>query len=453
MTDQQSKLLELASDVVERARKQGADVAEASARGGWELSVRVRLQEAELVEEAGHRSLSLRVLKNQRLAMTSTSDLTPAGLQRCIDDAMALVELSEPDPFAGPADPELLCAPPHPDLELFDPAVEHIDASEALLRAQRAEKAAQAFDSRVTLSEGASFSRTASTAALVLSGGFSGVLQGSFASLSVSPVVEDDGGKRRRGFYWTAHRHLDGLEDEAAVGEEAARRTLAKLSARKVKTCQAPVIFDRDAARSIIGTFAGCLLGSALWRKSSYLLEREHTEVASPLVHLVDDPTLLRAPGSRPFDGEGLRTRRSVIVDAGVLKSFLLDSYSARKLGRQSTASASRSGASISPGTSNFIMQPGEMSQKELIAQTPRGLYVTEMMGFGFNPITGDFSRGASGFWIENGQFVHPVSEVTISSNLDAMLKGVDAVASDLQLRTSTAAPTFRIQSMTIAGT
>jgi PmbA protein len=170
------------------------------------------------------------------------------------------------------------------------------------------------------------------------------------------------------------------------------------------------------------------------------------------LVTLVDDPLLPRAPGSRPFDGEGLSSRRAVVVDGGVLKTFLLDCYSARKLERQSTASAARSGGSISASTTNFIMQPGKMTREELIASTERGLYVTEMMGFGFNAITGDFSRGAAGFWIENGKLTHPVSEVTISSNLDTMLKGIDAVANDLRLITSTAAPTFRVTSMTISG-
>jgi PmbA protein len=331
--------------------------------------------------------------------------------------------------------------------------VESIDADRAIDIAKRGEQAALGFDPRLTLSEGASFSRVTGRSALVLSSGFTGVTQGSYASLVVSPVAVDEGDKRRRGHYWTARRHFADLEGVEAVGQEAARRTLRQLGPRKVATCEAPVIFSPDAARSIIGTLAGCLVGGAIWRKSSYLIEREGTLVASPLVTIVDDPFLLRGPGSRSFDGEGLRSRRNSVVEAGVLRTFLLDSYSGRKLGRPSTASAARSGASVSASTTNFILEKGSQSHDDLVRSTPRGLYVTDMMGFGFNAVTGDFSRGASGFWIENGELTFAVSEVTISANLDAMLKGIDAIADDLDLKTSTASPTFRVASMTIAGT
>jgi PmbA protein len=447
------KLVLLSERVVESARRAGADVAEATARAGWELSARVRLGEPELVEEAGHRSVSLRVIKAQRVAITATSDLSDAGLERCVNDALMLSELSEPDPFAGPADPSELCSPPHPDLDLYDPSMEAVSAEVAIERATRAERAALDFDPRITLSEGATFSRTTGASARVLSSGFTGAYRGSYASLVVTPVVEDEGGKRRRGYYWTARRHLAELEDDLAVGKEAARRTLAKLGARKVATTEAAVVFDPDVARSLVGTFAGCILGGAIWRKSSYLLGREQSEVASPLVTLVDDPLRPRGPGSRPFDGEGLRSRRNVVVERGVLRTYLLDSYSARKLGRSSTASASVSGGSVASGTTNFVLQAGELERDAIIASTERGLYVTDMMGFGFNAVTGDYSRGASGFWIENGKLAFPVSEVTVSSNLDTMLKSIDAVGNDLDDKTSTASPTLRVAKMTIAGT
>jgi PmbA protein len=193
-------------------------------------------------------------------------------------------------------------------------------------------------------------------------------------------------------------------------------------------------------------------LGGAIWRRSSYLLEREGTQVASPLVTLLDDPLIPRAPGSRAFDGEGLASRRNLVVSQGKLQTFLLDSYAARKLARSTTASAARSGGTVSSSASNFIMQPGELTRDALIASTPRGFYVTEMMGQGFNAVTGDFSRGASGYWIENGELAFPVSEVTISSNLDTMMLGIDAVANDLDLKTAVAAPTFRVASMTVSG-
>ncbi len=451
-TEQSKTLTELAERVVARAGAAGADVAEAVARSGWELSARVRLGEPELVEEAGSRAISLKVIRDQRVALTATSDLTAEGLERLVTDALELSELSEPDPCDGPADADQLLQGEAADLDLYDDRMDGLDADEAIERAIKAERAALDADERLSLSEGATFGRRTSTSAMVLSSGFSRVQRGSYASLVVSPVAMDANDKRRRGFYWTGNRHLSDLEDGEAVGREAARRTLAMLGAKKVPTCEAPVIFSADAARSILGTFAGCITGSAIWRESSYLLCREETDVASSLVTIVDDPTILRAPGSRPFDGEGLESRINRVVERGVLKTYLLDCYSARKLGKASTASASRGGASVAPSTTNFMLLPGGMSHDDLLASTERALYVTEMMGFGFNAITGDFSRGASGFWVENGKRVHPVSEVTISSNLDAMLKGIDAVADDLVLKASTASPTFRVDAMTIGG-
>ncbi len=450
--DPTPRLLTLAAELVERARKLGADVAEASARSGWELSAKVRLGATELVEEAGHHGVSLRVIRGGRVAITSTSDLTPHGIERCVADALELCALSEPDPFAGPAAVELLSKPPYPDLELLDESIDAIDAGQAIEQARIAERAALDADSRIQLSEGATFSRTSGASALVLSSGFQGAVRGSYAALAVAPVVEDEGGKKRRGHYYSATRRHRDLESPEFIGQEAARRTLRKLGARKIETTEAPVVFDPDVARSLVGSLAGCIVGGALWRKSSYLLERLGTQVASELVTIVDDPLVVRGPGSRPFDGEGLASRRNVIVERGELKGFLLDSYSARKLGRESTGSASRSGGSIGASTTNCILQPGGQSPEDIIRSTPRGLYVTELMGFGFNPVTGDFSRGAAGFWIENGELSFPVSEVTISSTLDAMLKAIDAVGSDLELKTSTASPTVRVTSMTISG-
>jgi PmbA protein len=393
------------------------------------------------------------VIKDQHVALTATSDLSPHGLRLCVEDALELAALSEADPFAGPADPSLLHRGDLIDLDLYDPAVEGLDTRQALDRALEAEAAALAFDPNLKLSEGATFARTTSESALVLSGGFSGYVQGSYASLVVSPVAQDTEGKRHRGHYWTAFRHLSELDSGTEVGREAARRTLAKLGSRKVPTGTLPVIFDPDVARSILGAFAGCIVGGALWRKSSYLLEREGELVASPLVSILDDPLIRRAPGSRPYDGEGISSRRNIVVKDGVLKTFLLDSYSARKLGRASTASAARGGASVSASTTNFILEAGTETPESIVKKTERGLYVTEMLGFGFNAVTGDFSRGAAGFWIEKGERTFPVSEITISSNLDAMLKNIDAVGNDLVLKTSTAAPTFRVREMTVAGT
>jgi PmbA protein len=452
--DQQiADLTQLAGEVVERARNGGVDVAEAIARSGSELSVKVRLGEPELVEEAAHKSLGMRVIKDRRVAMTSTSDLTPRGLDRFVADALELVQISQEDAFAGPADPALIARGPFPDLDLYDPAGGEVTGAQALEIARRGEQAAREADPRITNSDGATFARTAGAFAVVLSGGFRGGYAGSYASLVVSPVADDEGGRKRRGFHYSAKRHLADLDAPEAVGREAARRTLRKLGARKVPTCEAPVVFDPDAARSILGLLGGCTMGSAIWRKSSYLVGREGNRVASDLVTVVDDPLIPRAPGSRPFDGEGLPARRNVLVEGGILRMFLCDSYSGRKLGRPPTGNASRgAGGGVGASTSNLLLQPTSTPPEEIVRTTRRGLYVTEMMGFGFNAVTGDFSRGASGFWIEDGQLAFPVSEVTISLNLDELLQRIDAVGSDLDLRTATASPTLRVAAMTIAG-
>ena len=453
MDNEIQALTELAAEVVERARKGGADGAEAIARSGSELTTKVRLGEPELVREAAHRGLGMRVMKDRRVALTTTSDLTPRGIDRFVADALALVEISQEDPFAGPADPELITKGPFPELDLYDPAGGAITAAEAVALAKRGEEAARAFDARITNSEGATFGRAAGAYALVLSGGFRAGSAGSYASLVVTPVADDEGGKKRRGHHWTARRFLAELDSPEEVGREAARRTLRKLGARKVPTAEAPVVFDPDAARGMVGLLASCVMGSSIWRKSSYLVGREGTRIGSDMITIVDDPLMPRAPGSRAFDGEGLAARRNVVVEAGVLRTYLCDSYSARKLGRASTASASR-GASggVGPSTSNLVLQPTRTKAADIVKGVARGLYVTEMMGFGFNAVTGDFSRGASGFWIEDGELAFPVSEVTISLNLDQLWQRVDAVGDDLDLRTATASPTLRVSAMTIAG-
>jgi PmbA protein len=449
-----SSALETGDRVVAMATRGGASVAECVLRFGAELSAKVRLGKPELVEEAGHRSLGLRVMKGKQVASTSTSDLSDAGIDRAVADALELAEISQEDPFAGPADPKLLIDPAQaPDLDLYDPAGGELDAAQALVIATRGEDAARAFDPRITNSDGSTFGRNAGGVAVVLSSGFRAAYRGSYQSLSVVPVADDEGGKKRRGYHWTAKRHLAELEPADAVGREAARRTLGKLGAKTVSTCEVPVVFDPDAARAILGLLAGCVMGSAIWRKSSYLVGREGTRVASDLIDVVDDPLLARAPGSRPYDGEGLASRKNVVVEKGMLRTYLCDSYSARKLSRESTGSASRGGGGgVGPSTSNFILSPGSDSHDAIVAGTKRGLYVTDMMGFGFNAVTGDFSRGASGFWIENGALTFPVSEVTISLNVDELWKRVDAVGNDLDLRTATAAPTIRVAKMTVAG-
>jgi len=451
------ELCDIAQLTVELAKKAGADHAEVVVRDGSELTAKVRLGKPELVQEAGSRALGLRVLRGGRRAVTYSSDLRREALEALCAESVTLADFAEIDDCALPPDPSLL-AKDVPDLDLYDPAVAEVDAAWALRQALAGETAARNYDPRVSNSEGAAWTRVLGASAFATSGGFVGGFRSSYASLVVEPLCDDltdpDNPKKRNGHWWTASRFLRELESAEAVGSEAARRTVATIGSRKVETQECAIVFDPEVARAIVGTIFSVANGSSFWRKSSYLVGREGTPIASPLVTIVDDPLIPRAPGSRPFDGDGLATRKNPVVEAGVLCPVLCDVYSARKLGRASTGSSGRSvGGNPGPTASNLIMQPGAMTRQQLLKSTPRGLYVTNLMGFGFNPVTGDFSRGAQGFWIENGELTFPVSEVTIAANFDEILKRIDAVADDLVLRTATAAPTFRVSHMTLAGT
>jgi len=397
------------------------------------------------------------VLRGGRRAVTFTSDLRREALEALCAETVTLADFAEVDELALPPDPALL-ATQVPELDLYDPNVAEVDAAWALRQAIAGEAAARKHDARVTNSEGATWSRGLGATAFATSGGFVGGYRGSSASLVVEPLCDDTtdpaNPKKRNGRWWTASRFLSELEPAEAIGIEAARRTVATIGSRKVETQECAIVFDPEMARSIVGTIFSVANGSAFWRKSSYLVGKEGELIASPLVTITDDPLIQRAPGSRPFDGDGLPTRKNPVIERGVLCPVLCDVYSARKLGRASTGSAGRAvGGNPGPTTSNFIMQAGTMSREALLRSTPKGLYVTSLMGFGFSPVTGDFSKGAQGFWIENGELTFPVSEVTIAANFDEILKRIDAVADDLELRSATAAPTFRVSHMMLAGT
>jgi PmbA protein len=430
----------------------GADGAEVLVRDGRELEVKVRLGEPELVKEAGSRGLGLRVIKDHRAAVTYTSDFSDEGLSRLARETVELALLAEPDPLGDLPRAEEM-AREVPDLNLWDEALLDMRVDAAIELARRGEAAALKADKRVTNSEGAVFGRSVGATAFATSAGFSGGYRGTHVSFAVEPICDDSGGKKRNGSYWSASRFASGLLDAEAVGLEAARRTVAKVGSRKIPTCEVPVVFSPEAGRGLLGQFAGVMSGGAVWRRSTYLTEREGTPVASPLVEIVDDPLLPRGAGSRPFDGEGLPTRTNVLVAAGTLRTFLCDVFAARKLGRRSTGSAGRGiGGGPHVTTSNLILRPGKTPAATLEA-LPRGLYVTDLMGFGFNAVTGDYSQGANGFWIEDGARAFPVSEITISANFDELWKGVDAVGDDPDTRSSVQVPTFRVGRMTVAGT
>jgi PmbA protein len=432
--------------------KAGADGAEVLVRDGSELEVKVRLGEPELVKEAGSRALGLRVLKDHRAAVTYTSDFDPEAMARFARETVELAALAEPDATGDlPAREDM--AREVPDLDLWDDSVPALDVAEGIRRAQRGEAAARKADPRVTNSDGAIFGRVMGAAAFATSAGFSGGYRGTNVSLVVEPVCDDADGKKRNGYHWTSSRFAATLMDAEAVGLEAARRTLAKLGSRKIATCEVPVVFSPEAGRSLLGQLASVISGGAVWRRSTYLAQREGTPIASPLITVVDDPLVRRAPGSRPFDAEGLPTRTNTIVSEGVLRTFLCDTFAARKLGRRSTGSAGRGiGGGPHVTTSNFILRPGSTPPAD-IERLDRALYVTDLMGFGFNAVTGDYSQGAGGFWIERGERAYPVSEITISANFDELWKGVDAIGNDQDTRSSVQCATLRVARMTVAGT
>ncbi len=445
-------LIRAAEEACAMAKRFGADGVEAVVRAGSELSVKIRLGEIELLQEASSKAMGLRIFRDHRVALTYTSDFSPAGIERFVRDSVDLAKLAEPDELNELPDTAEL-AKSQPDLDLYDPNVLTVDAKRAMEQCRAGEKAAQGYSDKITNSEGATYSRNVGASAFATSGGFRGGYRGSYQSLVVEPIADDADGKKRNGSWWTGHRFLEKLEDAEAVGKEAARRTVAKLGAGKIETGDLPIVFDVDSARSIMGLILSVISGGSIYRKSSYLIDREGTPVASSLVSIVDDPLIPRASGSRPYDGDGLAARKNSIIEAGVLKTYLLDVYSARKLGRKSNGCAGRGvGGSPHVSSSNFIMANGSSTKEAIIAGVSRGLYVTSMMGFGFNAVTGDFSRGAEGFLIENGKLGRPVGEVTISANLDDILKRIDAVGNDLDLRSSTACPTLRVSHMTVAG-
>ena len=282
--------------------------------------------------------------------------------------------------------------------------------------------------------------------------GFIGRYDTSSFSLSVVPVASQNGAMQRD-YWYSAHRKLNGLEPAAVVGKKAAERAVRRLGAKRVKTQAAPVVFDAEMAASLLRHWAGAVSGSALYRKTSFLLDKLGEKIATAGVSIDDDARIPSALGSKPFDGEGLPTRRTPVVEDGVLTSYLLDTYSARKLGLRSTGSASRSFADAPvAGPTNFFLRPGDTSPEEIIRSVRSGLYVTELSGFGVNPVTGDYSRGAVGLWIENGELAYPVEEITIAGNLLEMFQHIEALGNDLKLRGTIAAPTLKIARMTIAG-
>jgi PmbA protein len=437
--------------------KAGASDAEAVVREGDEFSVNVRMGQVETLKESGSRGLGLRVFLGTKSASSSTSDLTPDGIRQLVEGAMALAKFTEEDPFTGLPETAEFGALPN-DLHLYYDDVYSLSGPERIEWARRCEAAALAADPRITNSDGGSFDAATGCKVMANSRGFVGGYRTSYAGVSAAPLAMDADGKMQRDGWWSSARSLAEVESPEAIGKEAARRTLRRLGARKVPTQCVPIVFAPEVARSLIGSLFEAASGDSIWRHASFLAGKLGTQIAAPTITIVDDNFMLLPNGaggfgSSPFDGEGLPSKRTVVVQNGTLETYLLNTYTARKLGMKSTHNASR-GLAGTPGIGcgNLYLEPGQLTPEEIISQTRTGLYVTSLMGFGTNIVTGDYSRGATGLWIENGQLTHAVEEVTIAGNLADMLQNVTAIGNDLVFRGSVASPTLRIDGMTIAG-
>ncbi|MEM7411924.1 MAG: TldD/PmbA family protein [Myxococcota bacterium] len=451
-----SQLQDAARAALEAALNAGADAADTVVVLSDSLETRVRGEEVDFVKQARERTLGIRALVRgeggMRSAITSTSDLGDEAVAKMAKEAALLAQATAVDPAAGLPEGGFADANTLPDLGLVDPADRGVTADARIADAQRAETAARSADARITNSEGSQASSDFNEIVYANSEGFLGSYESAYHGLFAEPLAQDDAGMQRD--YWmTVGRRLADLDAPESVGREAADRALRRLGARPVPTCEAPVIFDPRTAASLWGQLAGLVSGYAVYRGTTFLAEKLGEQIGFEGLDLVDDGLRPGGLGSRPFDGEGLPARRTPILESGRLSSWLLDSYSARKLGLASTGNATRSaGSAPGVGAANLGLEPGNASLEDLIADTPRGLLVTELIGMGFNPVNGDYSRGAAGMWIENGKLTHPVEEITIAGNFGDMLRDIDAIGSDLLWLSRIGSPSVRVARMTIAG-
>ena len=439
------------SAIVSQALRAGASDAECIFSQGEEFSANVRLGDVESVKEAGSSAAGLRVLIGRRSGSSYTSDLSPSGLDRLVESAVALARITSEDPYAGLPDPAELGSAGS-DLGLYYDDVATLGADQKIALARNCERAALDADPRITNSEGGAFDSAWSRRALSNSRGFQGQYRRSSCSLYAVPVASDSG-QMHRDYWHTVSRSFAGLESAESVGRQAAERALRRLGSVKVETRRAPVVFEPRTARTLLSDLFEAVSGDSIYRHASFLAGKLGEAVAAPAVTLIDDGLMPGGFGSSPFDDEGVPTRRTVVIEDGVLRSYLLNTYTARKLGLKTTGNASRSLAGnpgIGPG--NFFLAPGPRPPGEIIASVDDGFYVTELIGFGVNMVTGDYSRGAAGLWIRNGELAFPVHEVTIAGNLSHMLKDIEMVGSDLQFRGAIAAPTLKIREMTVGG-
>lgn len=441
--------LDIAAMLVDRARKAGAEAAEAVVLEGTSLGVSWRLGHLEDVERSEGRDVGLRVFMGKRQATVSSTDISEAALGPMIERVVAMARVAPEDPYCGLAEASLL-ARDWPDVDIEDKSVPPTAEQLGALAAE-AEDAALAVKG-VTNSSGAGAGWGRSGVALVTSAGFAGSYAGTSCSVSCS-VLAGEGTAMERDYDHASARHRADLDSAEKIGRLAGEKAVRRLNPRKVKSQSVPVIYDPRVSGGLVGHFAGAISGGAIARGTSFLKNEMGKQVFSKEISIVDDPHMKRGHRSKPFDGEGVRNRRTQLIEAGTLTTWLLDTATARQLGLTTTGHAARgTGGPPSPSTTNLYMEAGCLSVAELIADIKQGLYVTEMIGMGVNGVTGDYSRGASGFWIENGELAYPVSEITIAGNLRDMFLNMTP-ADDLEFKHGTNAPTVRVEGMTVAGT
>jgi PmbA protein len=445
-------LKEIAVDVVRRAMQGGATAAEAVVREGDEFSTLVRLGQVETLKEAGSKAIGVRVFFGQRAANTYSSDLSRAGIDRMVKSALELAKLTSEDPFGGIPEASQL-GQLSGDLDLFHEDVYSLPGPDRIDYARRAEKAALDLDPRIKNSEGGSFDAATGHKVLANSHGFVGEYRRSYCSIAAIPIAQSEDGGMQRDYWFSVARSLGRLDSPEQVGKIAAERTLRRLGARKVKTAEVPIVFDPMVAASILEHIFEGVNGDSVYRGASFLAGKLGEKIAGDNVTVIDDGTIVGGFGTSPFDGEGIPTRRTLVIENGVLKSYLLNTYTAKKLGLQTTGNASRGLAGtpgIGPG--NYFLQPGTKSPKEIIGGIKEGLYVTEFLGHGANLVTGDYSRGASGLWISGGELTFPVEEITVAGNLKQMFFNMSEIGNDLEFRGAVASPTIRLDGLTVGG-
>jgi PmbA protein len=439
--------LDLLTDLVSKARKAGADSADAVMFKSAHLGLRQRLGKPEMLERSESQDLGLRVMVGKRQASVSSTDPSPRALAELVERAVAMARIAPEDPYCGIADPDAI-AKSFPDLDLNDPDEPAPEALEN--RARETEDAARAVPG-VTNSEGAEATWSRSEIAIAASNGFAGSYARSGHGVSVS-VVAGEGAGMETDYDYASSVYGRDLEAASTVGRRAGERTVKRLNPKKAETAKVPVVFDPRVSASLISHLAGGITGPSVARKVSFLKDQMGKQVLASGLNVIDDALKPRGLRSRPFDGEGIAARRWTLVEDGVLKTWLLDLASARQLGLVTTGHAAR-GTSGPPGPSatNLYLEAGKMTPDELMADIKSGFYVTSLMGHGINMVTGDYSRGAAGFWIENGKIAYPVSEVTVAGNLkDMFLKMTPA--NDLAFKMAVNAPTIRVEGMTVAG-